>query len=253
MRRVLLPAAGLGALVALWAAWVAVFDPAPYLLPSPLAVAEALGDARPVLSDHVRATVQVALLGLAVAAAVGVAVAVALWRWSALRQAAYPLLIASQSVPSVVLAPVFVTWFGFGLLPRVLVVALVGFFPVAVAVTDGLLAAPRPLGALVTSMGAGRWRRLLLVDGPSALPSFFSGLTVAASYAVFGAIVAEWMGATEGLGVFINRSRESFRTDRLLAAVVVIAAVSLVLVAAVRALARTATPWADVERAEAAR
>jgi len=244
---------GFAVVVAVWASVVELFDVPSYRAPTPAAVVRALVDERSTLDDHVRATLSVAVLGLGASAVVGVAAATALWRWRVLHQAAYPLLVASQSIPPVVFAPILAVWFGYGTGPRVAVVALVGFFPVAVALTDALAAAPAPLRALVTSMGAGRWRRLLLVDAPAAVPAFFSGLTVAASYAMFGAIVAEWMGAERGLGVFINRSERSFLTPQIWAAVVLVGAASVVLVALVRGLGRLATPWLHADAPDATR
>jgi ABC-type nitrate/sulfonate/bicarbonate transport system permease component len=160
----------------------------------------------------------------------------------------YPLLVISQNVPLVVIAPLVVVWFGFGMLPKVLVVTLMGFFPIVVATTDGLLRTDRELIELARSYGGGRWQVLRGVLVPSAVPSFFAGLQISAAYAVLGAVIAEWVGASSGLGLFITRSQTAFRVDRVFVAVAVIAALSIAAFAAVHLAARLAMPWQHVAR-----
>ncbi|MEJ5222802.1 MAG: ABC transporter permease subunit, partial [Tepidiforma sp.] len=133
------------------------------------------------------------------------------------------LLVVSQTIPMVVLAPLLIVWFGFGMTPKVVVVALWGFFPVAVATADGLMHADREMVGLVRSMGANRLQVLRYIAVPAALPAFFSGLKIAAAYAVGGAVVGEWIGASSGLGLYITRAQTSFRVDRVFVAVVLIA------------------------------
>lgn len=240
----LAPAAAL--LVLLVAAWelaVRILDVPAFLLPAPSRVWRALVELRPVLGAHLASTVTTAVAGLALAALAGVVLAVALTSVPLLRRVLYPLLVVSQSIPMVVLAPLFIVWFGFGLAPKVLVVALVGFFPVAVSTADALDGADRDLVDVVRSMGAGRARVLRTVRIPAALPGFFAGLTIAAAYAMVGAVIAEWMGAQAGLGLLLTRSEASFRIDRTFAGIALICLVSVALFGAVRLAARLATPW----------
>lgn len=241
--RAIPPVVGALVLLAAWEAGVRVFDVPTYTLPPPSDVARAFGEVRGALPGHLAATARLAVGGLAlgVAAAIVVAAALAAVPW--LRRALQPLLVASQSVPSVVIAPVLVSFLGFGTTPRLIVVALVVFFPVAVATIDGLASADGELVGLVSTMGAGRWRTLWWVRVPHAATPFFSGVRIAAAYAMFGAIVAEWMGADRGLGVYFNRVRSTYRMDRVLVAVVVIALTSIALYATVTALGHLATPW----------
>jgi ABC-type nitrate/sulfonate/bicarbonate transport system permease component len=245
----------LAGLVVAWEVLVRVLGTPDYLLPAPSAVAAALGRDASVLAGHAVATTTTALLGLALGATVGVVLAGVMTASERARAALYPLVVVSQSVPMVVLAPLFVVWFGFGLLPRVLVVALVAFFPVAVSTVDGLLSADRDQVDLLRSMGARRSDVARHVLVPGALPSLATGLTVAASYAMFGAVVGEWIGASEGLGLYLERSRASFATDQMFAAVVVIAAVSVALVGSVLLAQRLLLPWrrAEQQRARAMR
>lgn len=252
MKRVVAPVAGLVVVVVVWEAIVRAFGLAPYELPAPSRVARALVDTRDLLLPHLQATAGVALLGLVLGAAAGVVIGAVLAVAPLLRSAFQPLLVASQSVPAVVLAPVFIVWFGFGTLPRLLVVALVVFFPVAVATTDGLADADPELVDVVAANGGGRWDVLRTVRGPHTLGTLFAGLRIAASYAMFAAVVAEYMGGAEhGLGLYLMRSQRSFRNDQVFAAIVVIAAASVLLHAVVVAAGRLATPWRSADKAVA--
>ncbi|RJQ13256.1 MAG: ABC transporter permease [Dehalococcoidia bacterium] len=239
-------AALLLALLVVWEAAVRVLDVAPYLVPAPSRIARAFMEVRGTLPDHLRTTAAEAALGLAFSAALGAGCAALLAWTTPLRRAVYPLLVISQNVPLVVIAPLLVVWFGFGMLPKVLVVTLMGFFPIVVATTDGLLRADGDLVELARSYGASRWQVLREVLIPSAVPAFFAGLQISAAYAVLGAVIAEWVGASSGLGLFITRSQTAFRVDRVFVAVAVIAALSIASFAAVHLAARLAMPWQHV-------
>lgn len=238
----------LAAAVAAWEGTVRVLDVAPYLVPAPSRVWAAFVETRDVLPAHLRTTLAEALLGLLAACVAGVTVAAVLGASSALRRAVYPLLVISQNVPMVVMAPLLAVWFGFGMMPKVLIVALIGFFPIVVSTLDGLLRADRDLVDLARSLGAGRAQVLRTILVPSAVPGFFAGLQISAAYAVLGAVIGEWVGASSGLGLFISRSQTAFRVDRVFVAVIVIAAVSILLFATVHALARVAMPWQHAGR-----
>ncbi len=233
-----------------WELAVRLLDIPDYVLPAPSEVVTVLTGNAAVIGGHTVSTVATATIGLLLGTVTGVTLAVVMAASSAVRAALYPLVVVSQSVPMVVLAPLFVVWFGFGLLPRVLVVALVSFFPVTVATVSGLVAADRDQVDLVRAMGGSRRDLAQHVLVPGALPSLFTGLKVAASYAMFGAVVGEWIGASSGLGLYLERSRASFATDQMFAAVLVIAAVSVALVGVVFALERAALPWQVAERAQ---
>jgi putative hydroxymethylpyrimidine transport system permease protein len=240
------------ALLVVWEVAVRLADVPDYVLPAPSEVAGALAANIGVVAGHTLATVTTAGIGLLVGTAVGTGLALAMAASAVVRAALYPLVVVSQSIPMVVLAPLFVVWLGFGPLPRVLVVALVSFFPVAVATTTGLTTADRDQVDLVRAMGGDRRDVTRHVLVPGALPSVFTGLKVAASYAMFAAVVGEWIGASSGLGLYLERSRASFATDQMFAAVVVIALVSVALVGVVFALERAAAPWRVAERAREA-
>ncbi|MDA0815275.1 MAG: ABC transporter permease [Chloroflexi bacterium] len=237
------PVLFLAALVAAWELGVHLFDVQPYVLPSPGRIWSAFVDVRSALPEHIRATMTQAIAGLGIACVMGVVVAGVLAASGVLRRMIYPLLVISQNIPVVVLAPIIVLWFGFGMMPKAGLVALITFFPIVVATTDGLLRAERDLVDLARSFGAGRFQVMRTILIPSAIPGFFAGLQISATYAVLGSVISEWVGARAGLGLFIVRSQTAFRLDQVFVAVVVIATVSILLFALVHLLARIVMPW----------
>ena len=237
------PALLLAALVAVWEVWVIVRHTPKYVVPSPGRVAGAFFESAHLLPGHVATTVEEALIGLVVGAAAGVALAALLVLVPLARRVLEPLLVTSQTIPMIVLAPILAFWFGIGIAPKILVVALITFFPVAVSTASGLTDVDPEMVELVRSMGASPRRTLRVVAVPHAVPAFFAGLRIAAAYAVAGAVIGELVGGQRGLGVFITREKASFRMDRLLVAVFVIAALSSILFALINVLARLATPW----------
>ncbi len=244
MNRWILPAFTIALLGFVWQVSVHVFDIPSYILPPPSAIWSAFWEVRPTLPVHIKTTFIEAFGGLLLGAAVGAALAGTLWAWPFARRTLFPLIVVSQSAPILVLAPLLVLWFGFGLLPKVIVVALAAsFFPIVVATVQGLAATDKDMLDLFRSMGASRRHTALFVLVPSAAPPFFAGLRIAASYAVVYAVVAEWIGSQHGLGVMLTRAQSSFRADRVLVAVTFIALMSLILVSLVNLLARLTMPW----------
>ena len=231
------------ALVGLWELLVEVLDTRPYILPAPSAIWEALLDKGHLLPNHIQATATEAVLGLVAAAVGGVILAVLISSIPLAQRVLYPIIVTSQTVPAIVLAPLLIVWVGIGLESKLIVVALVGFFPIVVSTVDGLASADRDMVALVRSMGASKLGVLRHVLVPSAVPGFFAGLKIAAAYSVIGAVIAEWVAAKEGLGIFIIRSQASFRIDQIFVAIAVIALLSIALFVAVHLLARVASPW----------
>jgi ABC-type nitrate/sulfonate/bicarbonate transport system permease component len=216
----------------------------PQVLPSPLRVLEQGWAYRAELWANTVPTLQATVVGFAASLAFAWAVAVAVDFSPWLRRAVTPLLVASQTLPLIAIAPLLVIWFGFGLLPKVLVIALVTFFPIAVGLIEGFAAADRRALDLLRSMGASRWDRFRLVRLPGALPRFFTALRIGITYAVTGAVFAEYVGATAGLGIFMSVQKNSFRTDLVLAAVVVTALLSVALFALTHLVERAVIPWA---------
>ncbi len=235
-------------MVGLWALAVRLFGVESYLVPGPGAVGEAAWATRAVLPGHLRATATVAVAGLVVGSAIGIAVGAVVAAIGPVRRVILPLLIGSQSIPAAVLAPLFVVWFGFGTLPRVLVVVLVAFFPVAVATATGIASVDPDVVELVRSLGASRIQSARAILVPGALPSVFGGIRIAAAYATFGAVVGEWIGASQGLGIYLIRSQRAFQTDQVFVAMFLIAGFSVALYAGVAGLARLVMPWQGAGR-----
>ena len=236
-------AALLVALVIAWEVWVEVRDTPPFVLPAPSQVWQAFLETRGVLGGHVMTTAVEAVLGLALGASLGVALAVVIAASTLARRVLYPIVVASQTIPMIIMAPLLVLWFGFGLTPKVVVVALITFFPVTIATVGGLSGADPELIDLLRSMGASPTTILRHVLVPAAVPAFFDGLRIASAYTVAGAVIAEWTGAERGLGIFISRSQASFRVDQVFVGVAVVALLSTALFLAIGALSRLASPW----------
>jgi ABC-type nitrate/sulfonate/bicarbonate transport system permease component len=231
------------ALAGLWEAYARLGGVDPVFLPAPSRVLRAAWESAGLLGLHARATLLEALLGLGLALAAGCGLGALLELSTRLRRGVYPLLVVSQTIPMIALAPLLVLWLGFGILPKLLVVALVCFFPIAVAAADGLAGAEPDSLRLVRSMGASRIQVFRTVRVPGAMPYLFSGLKIAVTYAVIGAIVGEWVGAQEGLGILMQTAKNAYRTDIVFAAILVTSALSLALFGIVVALERLLLPW----------
>ncbi len=213
------------------------------LVASPVETAEALYDEFGLLWDNALVTLVEVLLGLAVAVPLGVLLAVAMHLVRPLRDAAYPLLVASQAIPIVVLAPIFVLAFDYGIGPKVAIVALICFLPITVNLLDGLRSVPPELLKLMRSLGASRLRSLRSVELPAALPYLFSGLKIAATVSVIGAVFGEWAGADEGLGRLVLLANNQLETPRVYAGTVLLTLMAVGLFLAVVAAERLACPW----------
>ncbi len=238
------PAVGLVALlVVIWELGCRLLSVNPLTLPTPSRILTALWDNRVVAAGHAATTLGETIVGFSVSVVFAVLTALAMDSIPAIRRAVYPLLVASQTIPIVAIAPLFVLWFGIGLLPKVLVVVLVTFFPITVALLDGLAGTDRDATDLLESMGASRRQQLLKLRLPGALPRLFTGLRIAVTYAVVGAIFGEAVGAVDGLGIWIVLSKNLFRTDLVFAAILVTAVLTLALWLLVGAIERLVIPW----------
>jgi putative hydroxymethylpyrimidine transport system permease protein len=201
----------------------------PFLVPAPSDVGESLWADRELLADNAWVTLQEIVLGFAIAAAAGFAFAVVLHLSDALRRAFYPLLMASQTVPVIAIAPILIVWLGFGIGPKLAVIALVCFFPITVNTLDGLRSVDPELPRMMRTLDANRSQILRRVEIPAALPFLFSGAKIAAVVSVIGAVFGEWVGANSGLGHLILTSQGQLQTARVFAAVVVLSAIAIAL------------------------
>ena len=213
------------------------------ILASPAETARALGDDRSLLFDNAWVTLEEVLLGLGVAIVLGAGAAIAMHLARPLRDAAYPLLVASQAIPIVVIAPLLVLAFDYGIGPKIAIVALMSFFPITVNVLDGLRGVDADLLKLMRSLGASRGQTLWKVELPACLPYLFSGLRVAATVSVIGAVFGEWAGAESGLGRLVLLGSQQLETPRTYAGVVILTLMAVALFAIVTLVERVAVPW----------
>lgn len=238
----------LAALLVLLAVWqiVCVLGIVPgYMLPSPVQVVSAFVEEFPLLMSHLRVTLTEAFIGLLCGVAVGFVVAVLMDRFEKLYKAVYPLVVLTQTIPTVAIAPLLVLWFGYEMQPKVILIVITTFFPVTVGVLTGLRSADKDTMNLLRSMGAGRMQIFRYVKLPGAMGQFFSSLRISAAYSVVGAVISEWLGGFSGLGVYMTRVKKAFAFDKMFAVIFLISIISLLLMKLVDFLQKKCMPWED--------
>jgi putative hydroxymethylpyrimidine transport system permease protein len=249
MRRWVLPGVLIAGLVGVWqvAASTGALSDAlhldPVLVPSPAEIAESLWQSRSLLAENAWVTLREILLGFGCAVVAGLIFAVALHLSETLRLAFYPLLVASQTVPIVAIGPILVVWFGYGIAPKLWIIALICFFPITVNTLDGLRSVDPEAIKMMRSLDGSRRQILGRVEAPSALPYFFSGAKIAVTVAVIAALFGEWAGADSGLGVLIRQDSAQLETARVFAAVLVLSAIAVALFALLALAERRVVTW----------
>jgi len=238
-----LPALLIAALLLLWEAFVRLGQVPLYVLPAPTQVAAALVAEAPALLGHAWVSLTEALAGMGIALALALALGVLMDAFPALRRAVYPILVVTQTVPMIVLAPIFIIYMGFGLAPKILTVTLMCFFPIVVSFTDGMAQVNPAYLSLMRSYGARRVQLYTMVKLPASLPSLISGLKVAATYSISGAVVGEWIASQKGLGYYLLRVKNGYMLDKVFACVAVIIALSLLMNGVIRLLERALAPY----------
>jgi len=240
-------------LIAVWQVAALFFSFPSYLLPAPSAIAQAMKVNAAVLVKQSLGTTVEILLGFALSVAVGVPLALAIYLWRPLERAVYPLLISSQAVPKVAVAPLFLVWFGFGLVPKVLIAFLIAFFPVVINTAMGLAALEREKVYLAQSMGLGPVATFFKIQLPNALPSIFAGLKISITLAVVGAVVGEFVGGQGGLGYLLLIANGNMDTALLFAGIVALTVLGVVLFGLIGLVERLVLPPHAVERTSFAR
>ncbi len=230
-------------LLALWQLYVDIGHISPRYLPAPAAIIQALVNNWGVIYDNTVQTLLETVLGMGAAILLGLLLAILLDTSSWMRRAIYPWLVVSQTIPIITLALLLLLWLGYTIIPKIIVVTLYCFFPIAVACADGLSSAEPDLLNLLRSMRASRWQTLWLVRLPGAMPAFFSGLRIAATYSVTGAIFGEYVGGFKGLGIYMENAANSSAIVLVFAAILVTAILSIVLFGLVSIIERLALPW----------
>lgn len=219
-----------------------------YMLPSPIEVMQAFVSEFPLLVENSAITLQEAFIGLFLGVSVGFCAAVLMDTFDILYKAFYPLLIITQTIPSVAIAPLLVLWFGYEMTPKIVLIVISTFFPVTVGLLDGFRSADKDAIGLLRSMGAARLQIFRYIKFPSALPQLFSGLRIAAAYSVVGAVISEWLGGFGGLGVYMTRVKKAFAFDKMFAVIFLISAISLALMALVGFAEKKCMPYRNTDK-----
>src|SRR3954454_23592944 len=235
MRKWLLPAAVIALLIGAWQVaaswgWMAnALNLEDFLVPAPSEIAKSLWEDRSLLAENGWVTLREVLLGFGCALAAGLTFAVGLHLSETARRAFYPLLVASQTIPIIAVAPILVVWFGFGIGPKLAIIALICFFPITVNTLDGLRSVDPDAVKMMRTLDASRWAILRRVESPTALPYAFSGAKIAVAVAVIGAVFGEWSGASEGLGYLLQLDNNLLETARMFASVFILSAMAIAL------------------------
>jgi len=235
-------------MIVLWDVVIRIFHVPPYQVPAPMEVVRTLWTDWPELLSQAVPTTEATLAGFALSAMFGITLAMLIASSRTVEDYVYPLLVFSQSIPKVAVAPLFVVWFGFGMLPKVISAFLLGFFPVVVAAVQGFKSVEPDMIDLARAMEAGRMQLFRMISLPHALPSIFAGLKVAITLTVVGAVVGEFVGSNSGLGFVLQRSIGNFELPTMFAALIVLAAIGMILFALIELAERLTVPWHASQR-----
>jgi len=227
----------------IWQIAVGFFHIDSWILPAPSQIFIAFWQSSSLIFYHLVPTVIEAAAGLVVAVFISIFIAILMERYQIMKKIIYPFLIISQTIPFIILAPLLTLWFGFGFLPKIIIITLVCFFPITINLFDGFQGIDQAVLSLLKSMGASQKQVFKLIKLPASLPAFFSGVRIAAAYSILGAVVSEWMGADRGLGILLIRSTKSYLTDRVFAVIGVITILSILAVFLVEIITRISIPW----------
>ena len=230
-------------LLGIWEGYVRLWAVPKWLLPAPSVIIMTLVVSRELLLDHTLVTLLEVVVGFGLSLLSGVLLACGIATSRTLERALYPFVIASQMVPIIVIAPLLLIWVGYGLTPKIIVVALTAFFPIVVNMVDGLKSVDPDAVNLLRTMGASHWQIFVKVQVPTSLPFLFSGLRVAIAVSVIGAVIGEWVGSSQGLGYLMIRSKPQFLTERVFAAIVILSVMGLALFVLVGVIEQLAIPW----------
>lgn len=214
-----------------------------FMLPSPIEVVRAFISDFPLLMEHTEITLIEAFLGLGLGIILGFAVAVIMDRFEYAYKMIYPVLVITQTIPTVAIAPLLVLWMGYGILPKIMLILLTSFFPITIGLLDGFRSVDKDMLNLLKTMGATSFQNFIHLKLPSSLGYFFAGLRISVSYSIIGAVVAEWLGGYDGLGVYMTRVRKSYSFDKMFAVIFLISGISLLLMYFVKKIQRWCMTW----------
>ena len=239
----LYPLTALGLILLIWELVSRMGIVPNFMLPSPVQMLKAMYTDASALAQNALTTLFEAIVGLLIGVAVGYLAAMIMDNWDGAYKALYPLIVVTQTIPTVAIAPLLVLWFGYDMKPKIILIILCTFFPVAVGVLDGFRSVDPDEVNLLRAMGATKAQIFRHIKFPGALPNFFSGLRISVAYAIVGAVLAEWLGGFRGLGVYMIRVKKSFAYDRMFAVILLISVISLILLWIVNLIQKKSMPW----------
>lgn len=237
--------------IIVWEVACQAFEIPTWLLPPPSDIWNEAINGWGQYSKHISSTVQLAVVGFLVGSSIGIIVAILLYLIPFMRDAFYPVLIISQNIPVIVSAPLLIIWFGFGMLPKVIIITLVCFFPITIAALDGFRQTNRDWLHYMQMAGASKLQIFKKLEWPHALPAVFSGLKISATYSVMGAVISEWLGANKGIGVYMTLASSSFRTDRVFVAIILVIILSLLFFSLIVYIEKKLVRWKPIEEGNA--
>ncbi|SDB27702.1 ABC-type nitrate/sulfonate/bicarbonate transport system, permease component [Eubacterium oxidoreducens] len=221
-----------------------------YMLPSPVSVVQAFIEDFPLLMGHAKTTVVEALIGLAIGTALGFLCAVLMNHFKGFYKAFYPIVVITQTIPTVAIAPLLILWLGYAMAPKIVLVIITAFFPITIGLLEGFASVDREAVSLFRAMGAKPMQIFRYMKMPATLGEFFSGLRISAAYSIVGAVVAEWLGGYNGLGVYMMRVKKSYSYDKMFAVIVLISAISLLLMWGLGRVQKVLMPWEKTKKHE---
>jgi ABC-type nitrate/sulfonate/bicarbonate transport system permease component len=233
----------LSALVIVWQLVVELAHVPEWILPSPIHIVTEIPAEWQVLNEHMTSTIFLVTMGFLLGSLIGIVVAVGMHAVPFMKKATFPLLVISQNIPIIALAPLLMIWFGFGILPKLMVIMLICFFPVTINVLDGLQQTDRTSYLYMQMIGASKTQTFYKLEFPYALPFLFSGLKISATYSVLGAVIAEWLGASKGIGVYMLLAKNSFQTDHVFLAIFLIVAIALFITGCISFVEKYLVRW----------
>lgn len=214
-----------------------------YILPAPTRIIKILFINLPILKEHIIVTSLEALVGFTISIIFAIVISMVMDSIPIIKKAVYPLIITSQTIPIITIAPLFAIWFGFGYLPKIVIVVLVCFFPITISLLEGLASVEEDLLNLIKSMGASKFEIYKIVKLPAAMPNFFSGLRISGTYSIMAATIGEWVGGKNGLGVYMLRVKHSFATDKVFAVIIIITLLSVSILKIIKVIEKKCMPW----------
>lgn len=221
-----------------------------YMLPSPVKVVKTFVEDFPLLLEHSRVTLMEAFVGLFCGVTFGFLMAVLMDWFNGLYQAFYPIVVISQTIPTVAIAPLLVLWFGYEMLPKIVLIVITTFFPITIGLLNGFRSADKDTMNLLRAMGASKFQIFRHVKLPGSMGQFFAGLRISVAYSVVGAVISEWLGGFSGLGVYMTRVKKAFAFDKMFAVIFLISMISLLLMKLVDLLQVKCMPWEDTKNEE---